>query len=163
MSTFISPTAWAFSLPRTPEARNDTDEAIRRRTRSGRRTASSSATAPPTLKPNTHAIEAQVVEHAEHVAGEGCTRERPVEVVGVPVPLTLHRDRPAAGRQPRQQRAELKFDVEQPAVQQQQRRRRAVRLAVLLHVQAQLTHLDVVGGVGIRHVSGEPDGGHHRQ
>lgn len=103
-----------------------------------------------------------MVEHAEHVAGEGCTRERPVEVVGVPVPLKLHRDHPAAGRQPRQQRAELKFDVEQPAVQQQ-RRRRAVRIAVLLHVQAQLTHLDVVGGVGIRHVSGEPDGGHHRQ
>ena len=47
-----------------------------------------------------HAIEAQVVEHAEHVAGEGCTRERPVEVVGVPVPLKLHRDHPAAGRQP---------------------------------------------------------------
>ena len=64
----------------------------------------------------------EVLQQADHVGGQVRRGQRPVEIVGAAVSLEVGGDDLSAGGQTRQQRAELQVDVEQPAVQQQQRR-----------------------------------------
>jgi hypothetical protein len=64
----------------------------------------------------------QVLEHPRHVGCQGGAGQRSVEVACPAVCLEVQGDHPTRARQGRQDRTELQVDVEQPAVQQQQRR-----------------------------------------
>jgi hypothetical protein len=63
----------------------------------------------------------QVPEQAHHIRGQVGTGERPVDVPGPSVALEVGRDDLASRRQAGEQLAELQVDVEQPAMEQQQR------------------------------------------
>ena len=65
--------------------------------------------------------EPQLGEHRDDVRGERGDGQRAIGVVRAPMRLEVERDQPTTRGQPRQQRAELLLDVEEPAVQEQQR------------------------------------------
>jgi hypothetical protein len=84
----------------------------------------------------------EVLEQSDDVGGEVLAPERPVDVVGPPVALEVGGDHPAGRGEPGEQLAELQIDVEQAAVQQEQRcAPRPVDLVV--HLQA--VHRSVSG------------------
>ena len=98
----------------------------------------------------------QVPEQAHHIGGQVGAGERPVDIPGPSVALEVSRDDLARRRQAGEQLAELQVDVEQPAVQQQQRdAARAVDLVV--HLQA--VHRGIAGlrcGLRSRHDASLP-------
>ncbi len=73
-------------------------------------------------------------EQAHHIGCQVGTGERPVDVTGPSVPLEVGGDDPASRRQARDQLAELQVDVEQPAMQQQQRRYAARAVDLVVHL-----------------------------
>jgi hypothetical protein len=98
----------------------------------------------------------QLPEQAHHIGGQGGTGQRPVDVPGPSVPLEVGRDNLASRRQARDQLAELQVDVEQPAMQQQQRE--AAR-AVDLVVHLETVHRGIAGlrcGLGVSHDASLP-------
>jgi hypothetical protein len=111
----------------------------------------------------THAVpedvglrDVQVPQQAHHVGGQVRTGERPVDVTGPSVALEVGGDDLAGRRQAGDQLAELQVDVEQPAMQQQQRdAARAVDLVV--HLEA--VHRGIAGlrcALGVSHDASLP-------
>ena len=106
----------------------------------------------------------EMIQHGQHIPGESCRGEGPVDVIRAPVPLEVDRDHSPARREVGDEGAELLIDVEQSAVQQHQRC--AVGgIAVDLVVHAQGAEFDEAaferrnGGCLIRHPSTVPESG----